>query len=334
MNRLFKLSLILTTGLFLVGCVNNSNLSPEIKKKIANLEKIQTTKINKNFHLDYFTNNIIGNSKSDRETILQAKIIKILNQLTNKINAHPPAKVTGFIGFTVYFPQKAYPRETKYGLRENIYTKIDEDKNTVELIKIESSIEFNPFTAGLTSISNDDDLKRLIKLDLNFKKILLNEFDKINKSKSYWYLKPITLNFKVPYKDKTIFIDTYKDLFQKINLSYLHKSSPSFYFSKKNKLGAIRIDKNYTLIVKNYTLYKQTTGLKINLECYIIGKISKNNDLSKEIIKNNLINLFKNSSTENTFFKTTIDLDNMTYNLLGKKYSVINGNDDEIIVKF
>jgi len=334
-----KRNLILTIffTVFFSGCLNiASNLDPQTQKKVNSLEKKETKIINQSFNVNFYKNSIFGNNKDDKDVLFQQEILTATNLAINKTNTNPSGILISYstisspyFSETVLFPQTAYPQPRyNYGLMKNIDYKFKLNKNNINLFKISSKINFNPFTLGLSDISNEDDLKRLVKINDIFDKNLKKELSKVlSKKQPYYFVtEPKKISFKLNYNDKTIFWDTYKRIFKPIKVYPPYTTNNINYFCVKYRdfcyyaikkpvlLSAIK-DKNNntTFLFTQIDLYKDIKGLQVDITGYFIGKMDANNHFSLKKFSKDLKNIFEKDQLPKSYKITDPYLTNYFY---------------------
>jgi len=303
--------------IFMSGCLNTSNLDPQTQKKINILKKQEPKIINKSFNINFYKNSIFGNNKYDKEVLFQHEILAATKLAINKTKTNPSGILVGystdsypFFSERVLFPQAAYPEEHyENGLIKEIYYKIFTDKNQINLYKINSKLNFNEFTIGLTSISNADDLKRLVNINNVFDNNLQKELFKVlSKKQPYYFItRPKQISFKINYNDKTIFWDTYKRIFKPIKVYPLYsaENNPNYFcikygdfcnyaIKKPTLISAIKdTNNNTTFLITQINLYKDLKGLQVDITGYGIGKMDNNNHFSLEKFSKDLKIIFE-----------------------------------------
>ena len=299
------------------GCFNTTNLDSQTQKKVNNLEKQETKIINQSFNVNFYKNSIFGNSKDDKDVLFQQEILAATKLAIIKTKTDPSGILTGYSNISypyfserVFFPQTAYPElRYNYGLIKDIYFKFKTHKNNINLFKITSKLNFNYFTLGLSKVSNENDLKRLVQINNIFNENLKKELSKVlSKKQPYYFVtKPKKISFRLNYNDKTIFWDIYKKIFKPIKVYPLYSAGNNLnYFcikygdfcnyaiKKPTLVGAIK-DKNNntTFLITQIDLYKDLKGLQVDITGYCMGKMDTNNHFSLKKFSKDLKTIFE-----------------------------------------
>ena len=298
-------------SLVLSGC---GGLSPQLQAKVDKLDLVKkgkTIKINKTYKITYPANKYVGNDIEDRNKLQKVVINKALRTAVKKsIKNHRVWRIRDgwvrnpfLIGGTndlergfgtldgskkeIYkaavFYQKGqgYYRDTDFGLTANIDLTLRPNDNQITLNKIKEYIELYTFS------EDEKDVADLVRISNEFPTNLENAFAKASYLSSYYFSKPVEIKVNTNLKDKQMFIDTAKEIFN------LHKVADNLYLidiplnkqkgiymdidmdfqEAHNKLSLLKFNDNLFLLVYGVKAYSTPKGVKGVIKGILIGKM-------------------------------------------------------------
>jgi hypothetical protein len=314
-------------SLVLSGC---GSLSPQLQAKVDKLDYVgskgKTIKLNKTYKITYPTNEYVGNDFEDRNKLQEIIINKALRTAVKKsIKNHRVWRIRNgwvknplLIGGTrflvtgsetldgtqkniykaVIFYQKGQGRysDTDFGLTANIDLTLRPNDNQITLNKIQEYLHLYMFS------EDEKDIADLVRISNEFPTNLDNSFKKVSHLSSYYFSKPVEIKINTNLKDKQMFIDTAKEIFNfnkvedKLHLldipldkqKDMYMNLDREFQKAHNKLSLLKFNDDLFLVVYDIKAYSTPKGVKGAIKGILIGK------MPNKIMKN-LPNILANS---------------------------------------
>lgn len=210
--------------------------------------------------------------KKQKFSYINQKLGQFRKTPVSKKSFHSDERNMFYTNYMVFnYPQAAFTSNMDYGLTKTLSYDVKMDNTTINLslLEITSQINFNPLTAGLTSVSNYDDKVRLLKISSKFNELIDNTFQSCIPSA----IMDIRFRIEVDYDgDKEMLNDAIKSVFGQ-NEDYANKNNAiKPVFSQNRDYVGKYSDK----IGNNVTIYKiepfkQKSGLKLKCDIAFIG---------------------------------------------------------------
>jgi len=298
-------------SLVLSGC---GSLSPQLQAKVDKLDLVKkgkTIKINKTYKITYPANKYVGNDIEDRNKLQKIVTNKALRTAVKKsIKDHRVWRIrdgwvknpfliggTNFLvtgsgtldgiqkdiykAVVFYQKEQGNYRDTDFGLTANIDLTLRPNDNQITLNKIKEYIELYTFS------EDEKDVADLVRISNEFPTNLKNAFAKTSHLSSYYFSKPVEVKVNTNLKDKQMFVDTAKEIFN------LHKVEDKLYlvdiplnkqkdiymdmdmdFQKAhNKLSLLKFNDNLFLVVYGIKAYSTPKGVKGVIQGVLLGKM-------------------------------------------------------------